>query len=107
MPGPHNDLAARIAEQAAVLHTDPPVRAQLVAGLVDLAERHRDAIAARTVPPLTAGSCYLITYGDSFVRPGEAPLATLRTIRRPVAAGSAWLDAQSVATSHVSSTASP
>src|SRR5680860_541902 len=54
MPGPNNDLATRIATQVAVLHAAPA--------------------------PLTARSSYLITYGDSFVRPDEAPLATLRTI---------------------------
>lgn len=80
MPGPGNDLATRIAAQVAVLHTDPAVRTQLTADLVALAESHRNAIAARTTAPLTASSSYLITYGDSFVRPGEAPLATLRTI---------------------------
>ncbi|PKQ15519.1 MAG: alpha-amylase [Actinobacteria bacterium HGW-Actinobacteria-8] len=80
MPGPDNDLVTRIATQVAVLHADPAVRAGLTADLVALAESHRDAIAARGTAPLTAGSSYLITYGDSFVRPGEAPLATLRTI---------------------------
>jgi len=80
MPGPDNDLATRIAAQVAVLHADPAVRTRLTADLVALAESHRDAIAARNTAPLTAGSSYLITYGDSFVRPGEAPLATLRTI---------------------------
>ncbi len=80
MPGPDNDLATRIAKQVAVLHGDPAVRARLVEDLVALAESHRDAIAARDTAPLTASTSYLITYGDSFLRPGEAPLATLRTI---------------------------
>ncbi|MBC7297348.1 MAG: sugar phosphorylase [Demequina sp.] len=80
MPGPHNNLATRITEQVAVLHSDPAVRERLVRDLLGLAEQHRSSLAALKATSLTQRSSYLITYGDSFTRPGEAPLATLRTI---------------------------
>ncbi len=80
MPGPDNDLATRIAAHVAVLHTDPAVRDSLVSGLLDLAERHRARLSTRRPSALTSRSSYLITYGDSFVREGEAPLLTLQSI---------------------------
>lgn len=80
MPRPAGSLAARIAAHVATLHPDPAVRDRLVAELVALAGRHRHALASRTLPLLTQRSSYLITYGDSFTRTGEAPLETLRTI---------------------------
>lgn len=80
MPDTHHDLATRIATHVAALHGDPGVRDQLVRDLLALAERHRAALAARAVPPPTERSSFLITYGDSFLRQGEAPLATLATI---------------------------
>lgn len=78
MPSPTADLAARLAPHVAVLHSDPVARERVVAGLVAVADRHRDALAVREVPALTERTSYLITYGDAIRSPGEAPLATLR-----------------------------
>lgn len=54
----------------------------VLAALLDLAEawRTRLAPAAQTRPD--ARTAYLITYGDSFRREGEAPLRTLTTVMR-------------------------
>src|SRR5690606_38233595 len=61
---------------------DPATAAALVDDLAGLAEAYRERLASVERPPMDEGTSYLITYGDSFTRPGEKPLATLAGLLR-------------------------
>lgn len=74
-------LDARLRRHASVLF---PARPDIVEGLVRelcaLVDSYRDRLAAHHRPALDETTSYLITYGDSFIRSGEAPLRTLADV---------------------------
>ena len=72
------DLAERIAPLVAALY--PADAEQVTGSLVRLARSHADRLGRRRVRPLDQRTAVLITYGDTVSRPGEAPLATLRSL---------------------------
>ncbi|PRB18472.1 sugar phosphorylase [Microbacterium sp. MYb62] len=73
-------LEYRLAPLVAELY--PESSSEVLAALLDLAESWRDRLspAAKTRPD--ESTAYLITYGDSFRRPGETPLHTLAGVLR-------------------------
>ena len=73
-------LAERIAPYVALLYPDE--RVAVGRDLVALAERYAALLADRRVEPPTHATACLITYGDGFRRPGEAPLRTLSSFLR-------------------------
>ncbi len=76
-------LRQRLSEHAAVLYPhDPATAAALVDDLAGLAGAYRERLKGVDRPPMDEGTSYLITYGDSFTRPGEKPLATLAGLLR-------------------------
>ena len=73
-------LAERIAPHVALLYPDQ--QEPVVRDLVALAERYVALLAERPIEPPTHATACLITYGDGFRRPGEAPLHTLSSFLR-------------------------
>lgn len=58
-----------------------PDRAEeVLAGLLDLADRWAPRLARAAAPLPDQSAAYLITYADAVRRPGEAPLRTLRRV---------------------------
>ena len=68
-------LADRIAGYVNQLYPDQAV--EVCRRLLDLAETYAARLGGREVPAITHRTAYLITYGDSIRRHGEAPLHTL------------------------------
>ena len=68
-------LPERIAPLVELLYPDE--HEKVLHELVELAERHREALAGRVVPAPTHETSCLITYGDGLRRRGETPLHTL------------------------------
>lgn len=81
---PENGLRDRLAPLVARLY--PDAGDDVLAALVALAETWRSRLAAPRGDADPAGpdesTAYLITYGDSFRRPGETPLHTLAGVLR-------------------------
>ena len=79
-----NGLQDRLAPLVAQLY--PDAAAEVLAALLDLAETWRARLAAPRQDADHVGpderTAYLITYGDSFRRPGETPLHTLAGVLR-------------------------
>ncbi|MFS0894656.1 sugar phosphorylase [Microbacterium sp. 179-I 3D3 NHS] len=79
-----NGLRRRLAPLVARLY--PDAADEVLAALVDLAESWRPRLAPVLHGSGAAGpdesTAYLITYGDSFRRPGETPLHTLAGVLR-------------------------
>ena len=74
-------LEARVRPLLELLY--PGRGEQVSAQVLALAARHAPALAARSAhPPLSERTAYLITYGDTVRRPGEAPLQTLAGLLR-------------------------
>lgn len=73
-------LEQRLAPLVAQLY--PDAAPEVLAALLDLAETWRDRLSPATKPRPDESTAYLITYGDSFRRPGEAPLHTLAGVLR-------------------------
>lgn len=84
MPTSDDALEARLVPLITALHHDTATQKTLLDGLLALTGRYREPLAARDIAPLTQASSYLITYGDSVTRTGEAPLATLSALTRDV-----------------------
>lgn len=81
---PDNGLQDRLAPLVQRLY--PDAAAEVLAALLDLAETWRARLAAPRPDADHVGpdesTAYLITYGDSFRRPGETPLHTLAGVLR-------------------------
>lgn len=80
MPTINGDLSETLAPLIRVLTSDPQTEAEIrtrLLGAVDEFARAQESITAR---PMTENTAFLITYGDSIRREGEAPLATLRHV---------------------------
>jgi sucrose phosphorylase len=73
-------LRARLAPLVARLY--PAEADEVVARLLSLAAAWGPALASSARPRPDEGTVYLITYGDAFRRPGEAPLHTLSEVLR-------------------------
>lgn len=73
-------LGRRIAPLVAELY--PDAADEVVSALLDLAESWRPRLSSAGQPRPDESTAYLITYGDSFRRAGEAPLHTLAGVLR-------------------------
>ena len=82
-------LAERIAPPLQLVY--PEDAAEAVGRILDLADRWAPAVSARLAQRIatrpSAGTAYLITYGDAIRRDGEAPLHTLAEVLREVVDG--------------------
>jgi sucrose phosphorylase len=75
-----DDLARAFAPHIASLTDDPVVAADIESRLLAVAQEHAKGLAERPVRALTERTGFLITYGDSIRRDGQAPLATLSEV---------------------------
>lgn len=73
-------LEQRLAPLVAQLY--PDAAPEVLAELLDLADTWRDRLSPAAQARPDQSTAYLITYGDSFRRPGEAPLHTLSGVLR-------------------------
>lgn len=80
MPPIRDDLARALAPHIATLTNDPEVALDIEARLLFVAENRAEALAQRPVRILTERTEFLITYGDSIRRDGQAPLMTLAEV---------------------------
>ncbi|WP_294178206.1 alpha-amylase family glycosyl hydrolase [uncultured Schumannella sp.] len=76
MSGVSADRTETVRRHLGALYDDATVESVLPR-VLELAERYRDTLAARDVAPNSQRTAFLITYGSSFTRDGEAPLRTL------------------------------
>ncbi|MFV0428780.1 MAG: alpha-amylase family glycosyl hydrolase [Arachnia sp.] len=74
-------LLDRLEPQALTLFPDDPQRRErLLRGIAELVETYRPRLKGRHRARMDQATTYVITYADSVVRSGQAPLVTLREV---------------------------
>ncbi|WP_061960832.1 alpha-amylase family glycosyl hydrolase [Demequina flava] len=78
MPTINGDLSAKLEPLIAVLTDEPGEAAEILNRLLAVTSRFVEGGGAPAEVPMSERTSFLITYGDSIRRTGQAPLKTLR-----------------------------